>query len=109
MVLIKAIADYVEGAGMHVIEVRRLGDDISPRKVTTFPTTLQLFSKKSYQQPLLIIHKVQQAPRSNKRWARFFVDLKSLPLGGDLGEAYKPTFTPQKKAVTHLNSIAYSP
>ena len=29
MVQIKAIADYVEGAGMHVIEVRRLGDEIS--------------------------------------------------------------------------------
>ena len=42
MVLIKAIADDIEGAGMHVIEVRRLGDEISPYKITTFPLTFQI-------------------------------------------------------------------
>jgi hypothetical protein len=67
MVLIKTIADDIEGAGMHVIEVRRLGDDISPYKITTFPPLHQIFVQKSHQQSYLIIHKVQQAPRSNKR------------------------------------------
>jgi hypothetical protein len=48
MVQIKAIADDIEGAGMHVIEVRRLGDEISSAKLLLFPELSKLFGEFSF-------------------------------------------------------------
>ena len=52
MVLIKAIADDIEGAGMHVIEVRRLGMIFHPAKLLHFLRLSKFFRRKSHQQPL---------------------------------------------------------
>ena len=43
MVLIKAISDYVEGAGMHVIEVRRLGMIILLQRYNFFTNYQSIF------------------------------------------------------------------
>ena len=85
MVLIKSIADYVEGAGMHVIEVRRLGDDISPRKITTFPPTFQIFSQK-------------KLSTASTPYTQHLTPAAPLPI--------KPTFLHKKRRSPALNHFA---